>query len=473
MKKMFTRDSDGRTQELVKNSIVIGIGTICSKALSFILVPLYSIWMNPDQYGLYDLISSYVALAVPFATLQLEQAIYRDCVSDPNHSKDYFSTAFSLVLPLIALVAVVVLVFTTYVVQINCSVEFTLYFICFALFNIVTEYVRGNKELRLYSIANITSGIFIFIFSDIFIGLLSMGVSGALSAYSISYAIVALFLLIIKKPFSLRCIHPEKLVSMLRFSIPLIPNNVAWWITNVSNRTIISYFIGSYSNGLYAVCSKIPTFLSLMFNVINMAFQQTAIGLVESGSDLKYFQKLLTKLIKLLFSGCIVIICFVPTVYNYFIDQEYYSGMQCVPLLLAGTLLLCLAQYLGNILLAQRESETIGSSTIAAAIINVALNILFIKQFGLLSAAISAFLGYVVMFAIRLYKLTNVLSISAIVSMVVKWGMVYAFISLLALSCSNFKMVSLVLGFLSICWFVTCNRNELASILGKGLHHDN
>ena len=45
-------------KDLFKHTIIIGIGTICTKFLSFIMIPLYTVWLSPEEYGEYDLIVS-------------------------------------------------------------------------------------------------------------------------------------------------------------------------------------------------------------------------------------------------------------------------------------------------------------------------------------------------------------------------------------------------------------------------------
>ena len=45
-------------RNLFKNTIIIGIGTICTKLISFIMIPFYTKWLSPDEYGDYDLIIS-------------------------------------------------------------------------------------------------------------------------------------------------------------------------------------------------------------------------------------------------------------------------------------------------------------------------------------------------------------------------------------------------------------------------------
>ena len=61
-----------RKKELVVNTLIIGIGNLFTKAISFLLVPFFTIWLTTKEYGDYDLLFSYVSLFVPFLSMQLD-----------------------------------------------------------------------------------------------------------------------------------------------------------------------------------------------------------------------------------------------------------------------------------------------------------------------------------------------------------------------------------------------------------------
>lgn len=454
-----------RNGELVKNSLAIGVGTMASKALSFLLVPLYSVWLSPEEYGLYDLLVSYITLGIPFVTLQLEQAVYRNCIEDQENARSYFSTSMCLVLPLLIIAACIVCAVTT-ATGLVYSLEFTLYFISLTLFTVLTEYVRGNRQLRLYSLINIVAGVIIFGSSLLLVGALGLGLRGVISAYPLAYFSCCLFILIRFKPIILDSFSLRRLSSMLRYSIPLIPNNIAWWITNVSNRTVISLTIGSYFNGLFAVCSKVPTIVSMLFGVFNLAFQQTAFVSIRDDDSKEYFTKIFGQLVNLLGSGCLAIVACVPFIYVQFIDRAYWDGMVCVPLLVAGTFLLCLAQYLGNLLLAEMRTNVIGISTILAALINVTVNFALIYQLGILAAAIASLLGYISMFGIRYYLVKKyIIGFKSLVRLFV-WILLIIIVGESLSPASSRSLLGLVM-ICSLILFLVYNRNLIRSIVQK------
>ena len=81
--------------------------------------------------------------------------------------------------------------------------------------------------------------------------------------------------------------HPRKkaFAKMLKYSIPLIPTTVFWWITSVSDRYMVNGYIGDTANGIYAVSYKIPTILTIVSSVFMQAWQFSAV--VESHGDEK------------------------------------------------------------------------------------------------------------------------------------------------------------------------------------------
>ena len=78
---------------------------------------------------------------------------------------------------------------------------------------------------------------------------------------------------------------------MLRYSIPLIPSTLFWWITNVSDRYLVTYLIGSDANGLYAASYKIPTIIVLVSNIFMDAWQMSAVSEYDKKGKEQFFSK--------------------------------------------------------------------------------------------------------------------------------------------------------------------------------------
>lgn len=68
--------TDSRSRDLLKNTGIIGFGTMCTKALSFLLLPLYTALLSTSDYGTLDLVTTIGGLFVPIVGIQLSQAIF-------------------------------------------------------------------------------------------------------------------------------------------------------------------------------------------------------------------------------------------------------------------------------------------------------------------------------------------------------------------------------------------------------------
>ena len=77
-----------KKKHLMKNTIIIFCGKLCTQLISFFLLPLYTSYLTTSDYGIVDLIQSYVTLIVPIITMELEMSIFRFLVDSRGKDKD-------------------------------------------------------------------------------------------------------------------------------------------------------------------------------------------------------------------------------------------------------------------------------------------------------------------------------------------------------------------------------------------------
>lgn len=464
-----------RQKELLKNTIIIGIGNIFTKAISFILVPLFTLWLTPAQYGDYDLLFSYISLVVPIITLQLEQAILRYTLENSDRGEIYFKASFGLVL----INSIIAILLFGYILKFQYQWSFIFCTITFAFQVLAIEHLRGKSDLQNYSIFNILCGILTMLFSYLGVKILNYSVDGLLVAFGLAYLITAILIIISQKLYN--CIFPifidfKILKALLRYSLPLLPNALSWWITSVSDRTLIRIFLGNLSNGVYAVSTKIPTLIAVFYTIFNLAWQQSAI--VSAKDEIehrnKFYNDTFEKLFKFLFSSALVIISLTPILYQYVLGSEYKSGMHLVPLLVLGTVFLNLSQYLGGILLGNKNTKANGMTTLISAALNLIINFVLITKIGIFAAAISTLISYIVLFILRLYNLKEFFKDNKIISRSLISTIILLICSYLVLKISHLMGQLCCLVFVGII-FIYLNRKLVFGILKnlKGSRNEN
>lgn len=66
-----------KKKQLAKNTVIIFMGRVCTQFISYFLLPLYTSHLLASEYGLVDLVQTYVTLLVPIITLELEMSVFR------------------------------------------------------------------------------------------------------------------------------------------------------------------------------------------------------------------------------------------------------------------------------------------------------------------------------------------------------------------------------------------------------------
>ena len=91
---------ESRSKKLALNTVILSIGTLCTKGIMFFMAPLFTRWLTSSEYGTFDLLVSYVSLLLPFLTLSTGEALFRFLLDAENEEKKktWISTVFFLYL---------------------------------------------------------------------------------------------------------------------------------------------------------------------------------------------------------------------------------------------------------------------------------------------------------------------------------------------------------------------------------------
>ena len=430
---------------LINNTIVMAIGNFATKLINLILVPLYANWLLPEEYGNYDLISSVIIFVAPILSLQLEQAVFRFVYENKENEKVIVTQCINLVIILLLSVYCIMgflRKFTSY---------YTLFFgyiSCLCLFSILKEYIRGIGKIKEYVLFSLQNVMQVLLLSFVFVKPSQDKVGSILFVQVSSYLILIIIILIKEKPYDYKYIKLDKnlLKELLKFSIPLIPNTISFWIINLSDRLLITYYLGSYSNGIYAVACKVPTMISMLNSAFVLAWQQEAIGLIKN-NDIQKVKTIFLNVIKFIFSILFITTIISPLIFRLFISKKYDAAVSLVPILLTGTAFLCIAQFFNGILVAKMKTLSVGVSTTIGAIINILINVELLKEFGVVIAAVSTLVSYFVLFIIRIIQEKTLAEKKCIILIVV--GTVIEVI--LAYATFRLKTIGLVLLLFAIC----------------------
>lgn len=405
-----------RESKLVKNTMIIAIGNMCTKCISFLMLPLYTSILSTAEYGTVDMIGTYSALFVIVLSLQFEQGVFRYLV-DVRNSRDkqskYITVSIivcTIILVIFNIVAISIFNFFNY--------KYTFYFVVMTTLNtfnaIIMQIPRGLGNNTIYAIASCLNGSLNVILNVVFVALLGWKIEGMLcasilsAAVSLSYVIVKIKLwTYIKWEWESK----KYFVELIKYSFPLIPYTLCWWIIGVSDRVLIGCFLGVAFNGIYAAANKFPTLFSMVTNIFQIAWTESAAENVDTEDREKYYNNVFEKTIKFYSSSNLVIVASMPFLFSFMLGEAFQEAYYYIAILLIAAMFHSIAALYGSVYFAFKRTKEISRTTLLAAVVNFVVNIAFIKYIGLYAAAISTLLSYFTITIVRHYDVKKMVEI--------------------------------------------------------------
>lgn len=403
-----------RGKNLAKNTIIYFTGTFGSKLLSFLLLPLYANYLTQSAYGDYDLINTVIQLVYPMITFMLDNAMYTFLINPDQYNRDEIVSFALRVFLINSAVTISACAIVSRFYTIKYFPWIIAWMISVSFYNLMIQICRGYNRPPVYSASGILLTAVTLIGNIIGIAVLKLDYISLIVSNIAAHLGAGFFLeyrLHIWKSIKTEVTTLELKRKLLLYSIPLIPNTVSWWVINVSDRMMITYFMNSAANGIYAMASKIPAILTVIHSIFSLAWADdimTSSSLEESAN---YANTIYNKYITAIIGITTILVCGNRLIFEYIIGGNFVEAYQYTYFLYLGCIFSALASCLGAFYGYHKKSMNISIGSAAAALINIVVNFFFIPLFGIQAAGISTCLGFLTMWIIRLIGLRDIVKI--------------------------------------------------------------
>ena len=395
----------GSYQKLLGNTVIFAIGSFSSKALVLLLMPLYTRFLTDAQYGAADLITTTSNLLAPFIMLSVNEAIIRFGMDKNENKNQVFSIGLSTLLTGFALFCLLAPLMLRIRMLSSYTLLIYLYVFAASLKGVTAQFVRSIGLIKLYAFDGFLSTVTTVVLNVVFLVSFSWGAAGYVLSIILSNLISVIFLFAVahlKQYVHLRGIDKKLRRAMLRYSIPLIPTTMFWWITTASDRYFVTWYHGEAANGLYAAAHKLPAILTLVSLVFYQAWQISAVS--EAGSGVKttrFYNRIYEYYSSLLFLAASGIILICRPFTAIWLSEAFYDSWRFVPFLTTAEVFSTLITFLGSFYMVTKRNATVPLAVAVGAGMNIGLNYLFVPTYGALGAAGATVASYSVAFLCR------------------------------------------------------------------------
>lgn len=410
----------GKYKTLGKNSLFVMLGTLGSKIISFLMLPLYTRWLSVSDFGLTDLLTIYSTLLVSIFSLSLSESIFVFPAKQPvKEQSKYFTSGLCVILFMSFFVFVISVIssFISTSFKINNTFTDNLWLIWELYFTSqIQQYLQmfcqGINKMKAFCFAGIIFTGMTAVFSFLLIP--QFGVKGFVCSNVFANICSSLFIVFYEKIyifFSFKHCDRDTLKKMLEYSIPMIPNTIMWWILSAINRPIINAHLGLEAIGLFAVANKISSAFSSINQIFTSSWQVSVLQEFGNQQFPVFFNKIGNLYLSLLVLISSTIAICSQWIIKISVSENFFEAWKYLPIISFSVVFNGLASHAGTLFSATKTSKYFFYSSATGAICSIVFNILLIPTYGLYGAAVGFTLSQIAIGVYRAYFANKIVKI--------------------------------------------------------------
>lgn len=401
---------------LAKNSLLYIISTICIKATSFLLLPLYTYLITPEEYGYVYVTSAFVTFMSLFMIISLNgsiQRFYFDC-SNNFEIKQLYSNIVCIVLLLAISISTTLLIFKQPISEIiGLPIKYYNYAVYISLLSafypLILSLLYASEKAKQVSLVTIFLGVLGIIIQ------LTLVLTKEDKGFALIQAMLlnALFSFIIFLIYSRKYItkpnfNSKDCLKYCKYSLSQFPSDISVWLVSFSDRLLLNKLKGAYDTGIYGMGSTLGQIPQILFHSVNKAYVPYVFRhYKEYECGKKEAISIVSNVTTRLFSILTFVITSLIILSNNIIGilaPQFKNSSYIMPLILFAVLIDCSRIIFMNPLSYNLKYIKIKSMIwMFSAICNIILNILLIPRYSAIGACFSVIFSYSITLLLILY----------------------------------------------------------------------
>jgi O-antigen/teichoic acid export membrane protein len=390
------------------NTIFYTIGEVIPKILAFLLLPILTKYLSPDEYGITNYTNTVMLFFFVLTSLSLNTYVLRNYYKIPTAREQQMliGNIFSFTLVLNAVVTVLELImFPLLIRKLHINIPYYPFFMLAILNNflegisiIPLVIYRINDKARLFVFVNVSKTFLQFALTTVFLVSLHYGLlSVYLSRLVINVIYAVVFFMVIYKH-SIFKINVPQIKDALRFSLPLLPGAISYIFISSFDRIVLERTISLTELGIYSSAATLALALNIVVQGLYRSFEQRIFkdhgtAAYENKVDLLYKFFLLS----LLCAGCFLSI-FSKEVFLFFTSARYLSAYRLVPFLVVPVIIAGINTFLSTLMIAEGKQVLITKGTLLSAAVTLLGNLLITPRMGIPGAIMTSVVSFLVVF---------------------------------------------------------------------------
>lgn len=389
----------------LRDSLIYGLTSILSRSLGFLLLPIYTRILEPQDYGVLDLITTAVVFINLVLALEIGQgfARYWHEMPDQEHQVTLASTAwwFSVILGLLFCF------FSNYYsMQLNKAIfkheEYLpvfqvacIFLFLNCLFYTLLNQLRWDMQSRQYAVISFINAILVFSLGISFSYYRDMALLGIVEGQAVAALVSIIFSLFLLRKSIKFCFSFSKLTLMLRFSLPLVPASIAAFLTLYVNRLALNTYGTLDEIGIYGAASRLASIVAVFAFGVQTALTPLIYKNYKKVETSREVASIFHVFLGFSLLLTLAMSTYAPEILMIMVGANFYEAVNLIPYLTLGLLFSQLYSFFPGIAIHKKTHWQLLISLLTA-VTSIVLNYLLVPSYGMLGAAISVLVSYLV-----------------------------------------------------------------------------
>jgi O-antigen/teichoic acid export membrane protein len=395
----------GIIKNVARHSFIYAMADMVSKAVGFILIPLYTHYLSTADYGtleLLDLTSYIIALFFGMGISQSMVRYYYE-YEDEKRKSQVVSVAMITVMAISLIVLGALFIFSRNISTLVFKSPdyyrmFNIVFVTIAI-GIINEIpltlLRIEEKSVFFVTINLIKLVISLSLNILFLVHYKMGIIGILISGLISAGAAGLFLIFYHiRKVGFACSF-QLLLPMLRYGLPLVFGTLGMFVLNFGDRFLLQRLTSLADVGIYSLAYKfgfLPNVLVL--SPFLMFWGPKRFDLLKEPDAKSIYAVIFSYLMYVEFFIGLGIAVLIRDVIKIIADSEFFESYKYVPVLLLSYIFNGTYYYVQFGVHLKKETKYLAYATFTGAALNIGANLLFIPRWQVAGAALATLVSF-------------------------------------------------------------------------------
>lgn len=400
-----------KIKRLGSHVIIYGFGNAGTRIVGFLLIPVYSRYLTPEDYGVLALVTMFAQVLYTFMNMGQSSALFRTYFrhDDPEARQTVITTSLWLILTLSFPIGLLALILSkplatllagspNYAIWVALGIGGVAFK---TLLRLPQAILRAREQSRRYAVLNVVQTVVSLVLAIMFVVGLHLGGRGVLMSQLIAEIVICLYLIPeMVRGMSLRFSKADA-KELLSYGVVLMPGALLSFVIHLADRYFLKMFVSVAAVGIYALGYRIGEILYIALLAFELAYPQFVYGHLKNPDAKSIYARVCTYYLAGMGFMWLVVSLIAEETVKIMAHPAYHEAYTVVPWIAGAFLFQGLGTVWNISMFVHKIVKYRLLTSSMTALVSLGLNLVLIPRYQMMGAAMAALGSFLFQFAVQ------------------------------------------------------------------------